>query len=72
MKRLLVGLLAGLLLLLTAAVLLAFRAIQDEPLVTGDAPVSAEDLSRAKDLIRRNDPRRLKRDEFRETRVASR
>ncbi len=72
MKRLLVGLLAGLLLLLTAAVLLAFRAIQDEPLVTGDAPVSAEDLSRAKDLIRRNDPRRLKRDEFRETRVAAR
>ncbi|HQX06815.1 MAG TPA: hypothetical protein PKZ19_08490 [Zoogloea sp.] len=72
MKRLFAGLLAGILLLLVAAALLAFRAIQDEPLVTGDAPVSAEDLSRAKDLIRRNDPRRLKRDELRETRVAAR
>ncbi|HRH73726.1 MAG TPA: hypothetical protein PLM62_11570, partial [Zoogloea sp.] len=72
MKRLFASVVIILLLLLATAVLLAFRAIQDAPLVTGDAPVSAEDLSRAKDLIRRNDPRRLKRDEHRETRVAAR
>lgn len=72
MKRLLGGLLAGLLLLLAVATLLAFRAIQEEPLVTGDAPLSAEDLGRAKDLLRRNDPRRLARDERREARVAAR
>lgn len=72
MKRLFAGLLAGLMLLLAAVTLLAFRAVQDEPLVTGDAPLSAEDLSRAKDLIRRNDPRRLVRDERREARIAAR
>ena len=41
MKRLLVGLLAVILLLLAGVTVLAFRAVQDTPLVTGDGVLSA-------------------------------
>lgn len=72
MKRLLIGLLVVLLLLLAGVGMLAFRAIQDTPLVTGEASVSPEAIGHAKDLIRRNDPRRLRPGMHRETRIAAR
>ncbi len=72
MKRLLVGLLAVILLLLAGVTVLAFRAIQDTPLVTGDGVLSPSAVSRAKEVIRINDPRRLRPGTHRESRVLAR
>ncbi len=69
MKRLLVGLLAVILLLLAGITVLAFRAIQDTPLVTGDGVLSPSAVSRAKTVIRLNDPRRLRPGTNRESRI---
>lgn len=69
MKRLLVGLLAVILLLLAGVTVLAFRAIQDTPLVTGDGVLSPSAIGRAKTVIRINDPRRLRPGTHRESRI---
>ena len=69
MKRLLVGLLAVILLLLAGVTVLAFRAVQDTPLVTGDGVLSPSAINRAKTVVRLNDPRRLRPGTQRESRV---
>lgn len=69
MRRLLVGLLAVILLLLAGVMVLAFRAIQDTPLVTGDGVLSPSAIGRAKTVIRINDPRRLRPGTHRESRI---
>ncbi len=69
MKRLLAGLLAVILLLLAGVTVLAFRAIQDTPLVTGDGVLSPSAIGRAKTVIRINDPRRLRPGTHRESRI---
>ena len=71
MLRILVWLSGSIVLLAVAAVVLAFQAVEDKPLVTtGSAPAPAA-LMRAKAILRKNDPRRLTRDERREINIAA-
>lgn len=70
MLRILAWLSGSIVLLAVAAVVLAFQAVEDTPLVTaGSAPAPAA-LMRAKAILRKNDPRKLARDERREIDIA--
>lgn len=70
MLRILVWLSGSIALLAAAAVVLAFQAVEDTPLVaSGTAPAPAA-LMRAKAILRKNDPRKLARDERREIAIS--
>lgn len=70
MFRLLAWLGTFIVLLAAAAIFLASRALEDQPLVTASDEVSAASISRARDILRRNDPRRLAPNTTREVRLA--
>ncbi|WP_374244356.1 hypothetical protein [Zoogloea sp.] len=70
MSRLLAWLGALLLLPLCAGLLVVALALEDRPLVAGGDEISAAAIARARDILRRNDPRRLAPNTTREVRVA--
>ena len=70
MMRLLRWLTAGFMVLLAVLVALAFKAVEETPLVAQAEGPSAAAIARAKDIIRKNDPRKLLRNESREVRIA--
>ena len=70
MFRLLAWLGTFIVLLAAAAIFLVSRALEDQPLVTASDEVSAASISRARDILRRNDPRRLAPNTTREVRLA--
>jgi hypothetical protein len=70
MMRLLRWLTAGFMVLLAVLVALAFKAVEETPLVAQAGGPSAAAVMRAKDLIRKNDPRKLIRNESREVRIS--
>ena len=70
MSRLLAWLGALLLLPLCAGLLVVALALEDRPLVAGGDEISAASVARARDILRRNDPRRLAPNTTREVRVA--
>ena len=65
MVRLLAWLSGGLALLLAAAAGLVVAAVEDVPLVPADEALAPAAVSHARELLRRNDPRRLARGETR-------
>lgn len=70
MSRLLAWLGALLLLPPCAGLLVVALALEDRPLVAGGDEISAASVARARDILRRNDPRRLAPNTTREVRVA--
>ncbi len=70
MFRLLAWLGTFIVLLVAAAIFLVSRALEDQPLVTASDEVSAASISRARDILRRNDPRRLAPNTTRDVRLA--
>jgi hypothetical protein len=70
MMRVLRWLTAGFMVLLAVLVALAFKAVEETPLVAQAEGPSAAAVMRAKDLIRKNDPRKLIRNESREVRIS--
>lgn len=70
MSRLLAWLCAVVLLLAGGALFVAVRALEAQPLVQGGEALSPAAIARAKDLLRRNDPRRLTPNATREVRIA--
>lgn len=69
MMRLLRWLTAGFVVLLAVLVVLAFKAVEEIPLVPQAEAPSAAAVARAKDIIRKNDPRKLARNESHEVRI---
>ena len=59
MFRLLAWLAAGVVLALAALILLCIQALEMRPLVTATDELSAASISRAKAILRQNDPRRM-------------
>lgn len=70
MFRLLAWLGTFIVLLAAAAIFLVSRALEDQPLVSRGEEVSTAAISRARDILRRNDPRRLAPNTTREVRLA--
>jgi hypothetical protein len=70
MFRLLAWLGTFIVLLVAAAIFLVSRALEDQPLVSRGEDVSTAAISRARDILRRNDPRRLAPNTTREVRLA--
>lgn len=70
MFRLLAWLGTFIVLLVAAAIFLVSRALEDQPLVSRGEEVSTAAISRARDILRRNDPRRLAPNTTREVRLA--
>jgi len=70
MSRLLAWLGVVFLLLVGSALFLVSRALEDQPLVSASDEVSAASIARARDILRRNDPRRLAPNTTREVRLA--
>ncbi|MBS0348613.1 MAG: hypothetical protein JSR69_19375 [Proteobacteria bacterium] len=70
MLRILVWLSGSIVLLAAAAVVLAFQAVESSPLVTSGAAPAPAALMRAKAILRKNDPRKLARDERREITIS--
>lgn len=60
---------AGFVVLLAVLVVLAFKAVEEMPLVPQAEAPSAAAVARAKDIIRKNDPRKLARNESHEVRI---
>lgn len=71
MLRILAWLSGSIALLLMAAFVLAFQAVEDKPLVAPGAGPSPAALMRAKAILRKNDPRKLARNERREINIAA-
>lgn len=70
MLRILVWLSGSIVLLAAAAVVLAFQAVEDTPLVTSSHAPAPAALMRAKAILHKNDPRKLARNERREINIA--
>lgn len=70
MSRLLAWLGVVFLLVVGSALFLVSRALEDLPLVASSDEVSAASIARARDILRRNDPRRLAPNPPREVRLA--
>lgn len=70
MLRILIWLSGSIVLLAVAAVVLASQALEDKPLVSAATAPAPAALMRAKAILRKNDPRKLARDERREIAIS--
>lgn len=70
--RLLLALLVGAVLMVVAAIVAVFAALDDQPAIDSPAPITVQDLSRAKQLFKLNDPRTLQQGEQRQIALSQR